>query len=215
MKIGTLATTRRIAVLTACMVALASCTKPVAEAPPEPEPAPATPPPVATPAPATPVAVAPTPVPDPLAPPGVFYLLQNASITTDDGIIGLKPGTMLQQTGPGTYTVQGHELTLPDNQVTNNLRIAGQYSAAAAAAQAAIRQTLQQRAAQVAQAQATPTPPPASTTRSSTSTSNSPKLGAGTGVADPEYANRKNVRVDKSGRYYWRDSRGNIRYDVY
>jgi hypothetical protein len=104
------------------------------------------------------VAAVATPVPDPLAPPGVFYLLQPVSITTTDGIVGLKPGRILQQISPGTYTVEGHTIQLRDDQVTNNLRIAGQYAAAANSAQAAIRQNLQQSAARqaaaVAEAQA-------------------------------------------------------------
>jgi hypothetical protein len=215
MKTGILLSTWRITALAATAALLVSCKQPVAEAPPAPEPAPEPPPPVATPAPATPIAVAPTPVPDPLAPPGVFILLQKASITSDDGIVGLKPGTVLRQVSPGTYSVDGREVTLRDDQVTNNLRIAAQYTAADASAQAAIRQTRQQRAAaaQAAQATPTPTPAPASTARASSSSS-SAKLGSGTGVADPEYGNRRNIKVDKSGRYYWRDSKGNIRYDL-
>lgn len=215
MKTGFFRSAWRVAAVAACAAMLTSCKPRVAETPPEPEPPPITPAPAATPLPSTPVAVAPTPVPDPLAPPGMFYLLQNASITTDDGIIGLKPGTLLRQTAPGTYAVEGHEVKLPDHQVTNNLRIAGQYASAAASAQAAIRQTLQQRAAEVAQAQATPTPPPARTTSASARSAppGSSALGSGTGAADPEYGNRKNQRMDTKGRLYWRDSRGVIRYD--
>lgn len=135
----------RLATL-ACAVTLAACQKPVAQAPLEPEPEP-----LATPA---PVAVVATPVPDPLAPPGRFYLLQPVSITTQDGIIGLKPGRVLQQTGPGSYAVDGHTVQLRGDQVTNNLRIAGHYARADAAAQVAIRQNLQQSAAQQAAAAA-------------------------------------------------------------
>ena len=192
-----------------------SCQPPKPEAVVEPEPLPpATPSPVATPPPA-PAIAATTPVPDPLAPPGVFYLLQKTSITTEDGIVGLKPGQLLRQVSPGAYEVNGHTIELPDHQVTNNLRIARQFAAAAVAPQAALRPPLPPKT----------TPAPATATSStaaaasrpaaapSNSLSSGPRLGAGTGRADPETSNRKNVRVDSSGRQYWRDSRGGIRYD--
>ncbi len=182
----------------------------------EPEPlAPATPSPVATPPPAPPLAAT-TPVPDPLAPPGVFYLLQKASITTGEGIVGLKPGQLLREVSPGTYEVNGYTIELPDQQVTNNLRIARQFAAAAVATQAALRPTLQPKTP-TAPATDTPAAAPVAASRPAAAQSNSlssgPRLGAGTGRADPETSNRKNVRVDSAGRQYWRDSRGGIRYD--
>lgn len=70
-------------------------------------------------------------------------LPQKASITTDDGIVGLKPGQGLRQIGPGTYEVNGQTVQLRNDQVTNNLRIARQYAAADAATQAALRQAMQ------------------------------------------------------------------------
>jgi hypothetical protein len=201
---------------------LTSCKKPIAEVETEPEPIPvATPAPVVTPAPATPIAVA-TPSPDPLAPPGIFFLLQKASITTDDGIVGLKPGQGLRQVSPGNYEVNGHTVQLRDDQVTNNLRIARQYASADAAAQAALRQALQATPTVApitgtTSATRSATPAPAPVTRAPAAPVSAlvggSRLGAGTGAADPETANRRNVKVDSSGRHYWRDSRGAIRYD--
>jgi hypothetical protein len=113
---------------------------------------------------------------------------------------------------------------LRDDQVTNNLRIARQVAGAAAAAQAARRQAPQpllptpSRVAaerDVANPSAPSAPPvaPRPTVSPTNPLSGGVKLGAGTGIADPETANRRNVKVDRSGRQYWRDSRGNIRYD--
>jgi hypothetical protein len=112
---------------------------------------------------------------------------------------------------------------LRDDQVTNNLRIARQFAATDAAIQAASRQALQPpppanlppaRSSTPAVA-ATPAPRPVARPAAppGNSLSGGPKLGAGTGRADPETANRKNSKLDSSGRPYWRDSRGNIRYD--
>jgi hypothetical protein len=197
---------------------LNSCRRATPEAAPEPPPVVvATPFPATTPAVATPIAAAP-PAQDPLAPPGIFFLLQKTSITTDDGIVGLKPGQSLRQVGPGTYEANGQTVQLRENQVTNNLRIARQFATADAVTQAALRQTLQPTpsvapitASRSAPPLATPVPRPQPAARNPLS--GGPKLGGGTGAADPETSNRRNVRVDSSGRQYWRDSRGNLRYD--
>jgi hypothetical protein len=227
MKLGKMRLMWPVAGLIAAMIALASCKKPVAEEVVE-----TPPPPVATPAAVvttTPVPVRPvaalTPAPDPLAPPGIFFLLQKASITTEDGIVGLRPGQTLRQVAPGTYEVGGQTVQLRDDQVTNNLRIARQYATADATSQAALRHALQAANAPRATPSATTaanvassaTPVPRATPRPMTPAANllsgGSRLGGGTGVADPETANRRNVRVDSSGRQYWKDSRGNIRYD--
>jgi hypothetical protein len=170
---------------------------------------------------ATPLAVA-TPAPDPLAPPGIFFLVQKASITTDDGIIGLKPGQGLRLVTAGTYEADGQTVRLRDDQVTNNLRLARQAAAADAASQAALRQALPLPASRpptpapgLAASSATPipTPVPRSAATPAKSLSGGTKLGAGTGLADPETMNRRNIKVDSSGRKYWRDSHGAFRYD--
>lgn len=212
----------RSMLLVGVLAALVSCKKPEAEVAAEPESEPIA---VTTSNPGgavgqtTPIALA-TPAPDPLAPPGIYFLIQKASITTEDGIVGLKPGQGLRMVGPGTYEVNGHTVQLRDHQVTNNLRIARQHAAADAAAQASLRQAMQiatapKPAPSSPKVSATPTPQPISRPVAVpvTSLSSGSRLGAGTGAADPETSNRRNVKVDSSGRQYWRDSRGNTRYD--
>jgi hypothetical protein len=141
-------------------LAFAGCDKPgVTTAPPTP------PPVVSTPPPATPIAVVATPEPVQLAPDGVFFLISAVSITTDEGITGLKPGTRLNQVGDDTYKSGEHEVKLAPDQVTNDLKIAGQVMAAthaSDAAMAAFRRTQAdavelQKAAAIAAA-ATPVP---------------------------------------------------------
>lgn len=214
MKIGIIRLTLLAGLCAGGLAGFTSCQPPKPEVAVEPEPlAPPAPSPVATPPPAPPLAAT-TPVPDPLAPPGVFYLLQKASITTDDGIVGLKPGQILRQVSPGAYEVNGHTIELSEHQVTNNLRIARQFAAAAVATQAALRPPLPPK---TTPAPVAATPSAAAATRPTAAQGNSlssgSRLGAGTGRADPETSNRKNVRVDSAGRQYWRDSRGGIRYD--
>ena len=218
MKIGIIRSMLLAGTCAAGVATLTSCKPSKPEVTAEPEPlAPPPPAPAATPAPTMPIAAA-TPAPDPLAPPGIFFLLQKASITTDEGIVGLKPGQGLRQVGPGTYEVNGRTMQLRDDQVTNNLRIARQFAAADVATQTARRQAVQPKTTPSALV-TTPstTPAPAAATRPAGPPGNSltsgPRLGAGTGAADPETSNRKNVRVDSGGRQYWKDSRGNIRYD--
>lgn len=105
-------------ILAVVALAFASCEKKVVEAPPPPPPTPipATPAPVvvATPPPATPE----------LAPPGVFYLVEAARIETNDGIIGLKPGTGVKLVRPGVYLSPQGEVQLRDDQITNDMGFA-------------------------------------------------------------------------------------------
>lgn len=206
---------------------LPACQKPPAEAPIADD---APPTPAATPAAAAAkpiVAAAATPVPDPTAPPGVFFLTQFVSLTTNDGIVGLKPGQVVRAVEPGIYEVGGQRLPLRSSQVTNNLRIAREVASADAATQAALRAATSERPAAavvpgahgasrpIAQTNPPPTvsAPQRAPTTAARSSIGSPKLGAGTGFADPEYGNRQNARTDKTGRMYWRDSRGTVRYD--
>lgn len=124
----------------------AACEKPPAtsESAPEPESRPA-PPAVAanlsaasasaaTPAPAT-------PAPE-LAPPGVFFLIAPASLETSEGILGLKPGQQLKLVRPGTYSADGHEIALREDQVTNDMGFARAVAAEDSRTQAAIRSRL-------------------------------------------------------------------------
>lgn len=225
MKLGNVHLMLLAGIVTVSVGALTSCQKPTPQAADEAEPVPvATPIVAATIAPSTPIAVAtPTPSPDPLAPPGIFFLVKKASITTDDGIIGLKPGQGVRQVGPGTYEINGRTVELRADQVTNNLRIARQFAAADAASQAALQKALQPppatpapAAANLAANAAAATPFPvarASSLQGNALTGSGSRLNAGSGVADPETTNRRNVKVDSSGRQYWRDSRGTIRFD--
>jgi hypothetical protein len=144
-------------------LSLAACNKhEVVLAPP-----PATPLPIATPAPTptpTPVAVrsttpSPTPVaiatPPPatparrLAAEGVFYLVSWVRIETNDGIVGLPPGTGVKLVRPGVYLTPAGEAPLNDYQITNDLDIARRARDAGLAGQAAVnqRQTEEERKA--------------------------------------------------------------------
>lgn len=200
--------TRTVLVIVCALVA--ACWKPGTkqertETPEEPA---ATPAPVSTPLPATPapapVVQAATPEPNHFAPPGVFFVVRQASIETQSGIIGLRPGTRLQQTGPGEYTDrEGHKLTLPANQVTNDLRIANQVVGADAAAQDAIRQMYGPRR---------------STSQGPTLSTPSPRpIDGGAAVKKPttllgETSTLGPAQTRVQGGYYWeRDANGNWR----
>ena len=135
-------------------LAFASCHKPTADnsssepEPPAVAPSPATPP-LAQPqvAAATPAPIVTTPAPE-LAPPGIFYLVQNVRIETDSGITGLPPGTGVKLVREGVYLTPAGEVPLQPEQITNKLAIARKARDADRAAQAA----LQNRAAQVSAA---------------------------------------------------------------
>ena len=94
---------------------------------------------VATPAPVQPEA---TPEPNYFTPEGIFYTVVKASIETDSGIIGIKPGTKVKLVAPGEYETGGQRVKLTDDQVTNDLRIAQRVLAADAAGQAALRREM-------------------------------------------------------------------------
>ena len=155
-------------------LAFAACEKPSAtsESAPEPESRPPPPtvaanPPAAAPAVAAPAATpAPAPPAPELAPPGVVFLIAPASLETSEGILGLKPGQQLKLVRPGTYSADGHELALREDQVTNDLAFARAVAAEDARTQAAIRSRLAGpatkagTAASVAQNQPPPAPAP-------------------------------------------------------
>jgi len=112
---------------------LAGCQK-TSTADDSPPPAPATPAPSAPTIPAAPIAE--------FAPPGVFYLIAPARIETADGIVGLNPGTGLKLVRPGVYLSPSGEVSLRDDQVTNNVTLARQVLAADQSSQAALRNSL-------------------------------------------------------------------------
>jgi hypothetical protein len=145
-------------------LSLAACNKPaVVVAPP-----PATPLPIETPAPTptpTPVAVrittpSPTPVavakPPPatparhLAAEGVFYLVSWVRIETNDGIVGLPPGTGVKLVRPGVYLTPNGEAPLNDFQITNDLDIARQARDAGLAGKAIANKRLAEEEAKAA-----------------------------------------------------------------
>jgi hypothetical protein len=104
---------------------------------------------VATPAPAT-------PAPKISAAEGVFFLRTRLSVPSDDGIIGLKPGTQVIKQPDGRYLADGHILEIPEAQLTSDLRVAAQIAGADQAAQAAIRRATQPTASTASLPAATP-----------------------------------------------------------
>ena len=169
----------------------------------------------------TPATPAPsTPAPDPIAPDGVFYLLAKASVVTDDGILGLNPGSKLQRKEPGTYiTAAGQAITLRDDQVTNNLRLAGLAAQSDAAVQAALRNerakteqdvAAREAAKRAAEANAAQAPAPA---RTSARIAVPPPAAAtaaptGGGALGAVKSDKDNGFRDSAGYRHWTDVRG-------
>ena len=114
--------------------ALARLESPVLPEPAQPLPATAEP---AIPEPPTPQPVAPAPE---LAPEGVFYLVSWVRIETNDGVIGLEPGTCVKLVRPGVYLTPAGEAALDAGQLTNNLGVARRVRDASVAAKAAAKQ---------------------------------------------------------------------------
>lgn len=217
-------------------IALAGCQKPVAETTPQPPPpelpvvesVPAAPPPV-------PVAVIeepPTSVapPEPvreLAPAGVFYLRAKKSLTTDDGIVGFAPGTVLRETAPGEYATRDNQtLKLAAHEITNDLAEARQlagYNAAIRAAQAqGLRQVMAAEAPKEVEEQAvTPIDAPAVPRQAMKPVARpvapvitgglSPSKPLNSGAYD---ATTSKIKHDSLGRPYWTDIYGRRRYDL-
>ena len=82
----------------------------------------------------------PTPQPVAPAPEGVFYLVSWARIETNDGVIGLEPGTCVKLVRPGVYLTPAGEAALDAGQLTNNLGVARRVRDASVAAKAAAKQ---------------------------------------------------------------------------
>lgn len=121
--------------------------------PPAPDPVSAT---QAAPVAAPPIAAA-APAPHRLAPPGVYYLRERVSVTTDTGVTGISPGTRVIVLTAGTpmrVTDGQSEFTVMASQVTNDMDLAAQLGSQDREAQAALWQA--QRAPQGA----IPPPPP-------------------------------------------------------
>lgn len=120
----------------AVAVVLSACSKPepapaTSESTPEPTPV-YTPKPTPTPTPeATPVVVAtPTPPPTPprFAPPGVFYVTEDATVRIKGGIMGIAPGTqvkMILENGNIAHVSDGtQDFDIDKSKLTNELAIA-------------------------------------------------------------------------------------------
>lgn len=140
-------------ILLGALVAVAGCQRKAAIQPPtveaslEPTPEPMKAIVAATPEP-TPIVVAtlpPTPEPNYFAPEGTFYLLSRVSVNTDDGIVGLRPGTRVVLQPDGKYQADGHLLDIQADLLTNDLRVAAQIVHMDQSTQAAIRQALAQQ----------------------------------------------------------------------
>jgi serine/threonine protein kinase len=86
---------------------------------------------------ATPIPV--TPAPKRLAPEGVFYVIRHFSTTTDDGLIGINPGTKVKQVkdnGDTLLVTNGQaQFEVSKDDLTNDLDIAYRYAAVDGAAQ--------------------------------------------------------------------------------
>lgn len=57
-------------------------------------------------------------------PEGVFALRFHKSVVTDEGITGFPPGTLVSLVRPGVFAVDGRELELKPDEVTNDLAFA-------------------------------------------------------------------------------------------
>jgi hypothetical protein len=83
-----------------------------------------------------------------LAPEGVYFLLQRASLTTDSGVIGFAPGTkvtLLGQTDSVSSVTDGqYRFSVPSSQLTNDLDIAESVAKSDYAAQAKIAEYIAQ-----------------------------------------------------------------------
>ncbi len=153
--------------------AVSSCSK-------EPEPVVPPPTPHHTPAPAKPLAPGSTPLPGTavapghppvgnavvktrLAPEGVFYLLERASVMTDAGVLGYAPGTVvhmvkLEGTTARVAAEDKQEFQVASSSLTNDLDVAARVLKKDQKSQDAVRDMMTRNAAEAAKA-ATPPPP--------------------------------------------------------
>jgi hypothetical protein len=179
----------------------------IAELPSEPQTPSLQPPPAPAPQPQPVVAEAPR---EPrLAPEGTFFLLRQRSVETSDGILGLKPGTMVKRQPNGKYLAEGQTLELRPDEITNDLDIAAQAAGADARTQAALRQRTPQ---------AQP-PPPAPAATASAAPASTPPPPARTNAAPPPPPQRSALGTSSSlgsthtmtrdGWLWQKDSNGN------
>ena len=135
--------------------------------------------PVATPAPSVSVSQAPE---KNFAPDGVFFVMQQTSITTESGIVGVRPGTqvkLVKDNGASLRVSDGkQEFDVARASVTNDLEVVGRFHKAQAQQQAAL--------AQARSSMAQNSPPPAPVPEAS--------------VNSQEEANKKIARTALAGR---------------
>lgn len=68
------------------------------------------------------VLATPTPTPEPTpTPPLVWYTLDRISVTTESGVVGYPPGTMVRYIAEGLYFLDGQEVELSPLQVTSSI----------------------------------------------------------------------------------------------
>ena len=87
-----------------------------------------------------------TPEPNNFTPDGIYFLTTRISVPSDDGVVGLRPGTRVVRQPDSRYLADGHILDIPAAQLTNDLRVAARIAGADQTAQTVIRQALQQKA---------------------------------------------------------------------
>ena len=71
---------------------------------------------------------------------GIFYLTRPMSVQTEDGVVGLNPGTVVSQQPDGSYQAKGHKVELSPAQLTNDPLIAERAATADHADQTQIQQ---------------------------------------------------------------------------
>jgi hypothetical protein len=158
---------------------------------------------------------------DQIAPPGVYFLLAQTSIVTDDGVTGLKAGTRLELKSPGEYIDgAGRVLRLGADQVTNKLPIVARTAQIDGNADVAEREGIAQPApppsgppvAVPPQPTVRPTRPnPLSPfARPATPSGEKPTFGSGP-LGATHSSDTHNIKVDSGGRY-WTDIRGRKHY---
>lgn len=81
-----------------------------------------------------------------LAPPGVFFLTERTAYVGDGGVIGFPPGTEVrlvsEQGAEATVSRDGHEITVPMSNLTNDLDVAASIRSHDASDQARVSQQL-------------------------------------------------------------------------
>jgi hypothetical protein len=168
-----------------------------------------------------PATLAPVPDADSIAPPGVYFLLAQTSIVTDDGVTGLKAGTRLELKSPGEYMDgAGHVLRLGADQVTNKLPPAGRTPQADGSAELAAPAEIAQPAPPPSTAPVAGRPAPIPTpsrpsplsafARPATPSGEKPTFGSGP-LGATHSSDTHDIKVDNVGRY-WTDIRGRKHY---